>query len=172
MEGSDYVEMLKKLNGDKEQVLLKLKAIDMAIEAITQLSSDSFMKYSLSPVGGNDIGKEEKVQKRSFYDEYVIDIPNNYEDDMPLIEKFLFALNQKGGATAHDAADFVSEFDKTETNEQFRKRFTDIGSGLGRANKLDIKKVGKKYKYSLKKEIPSPTISFSLLNDSDKKNEI
>jgi len=152
MENFDYSETLSKLNKEKETALLKLKAIDMAIEAITQLSSNKFFIYYGNTIEANALNSPKAIPKRNFYEDYEIEVPNEYESDLPLIEKLIYALAEKNGAFAHEAAEYIFSIDQTEKLEYLKTRFTDIASGLGRANKLKIKKIGKKYKYMIKEE--------------------
>jgi len=149
MEDFNYSEMLTKLNNDKTQTLIKLKAIEMAIEAVSQLE-----KVELGDLIDMSEPKEiqsvlKKTEKKSPYEDYEIQIIDEYDPELPLIEKLIFALFKKNGAFAQDAATYIFNIDQSETLDYLKSRFTDIASGLGRAKKLNTKKIGKKFKYSI-----------------------
>lgn len=152
MEDFDYSVTLAKLNNDKEATILKLKAIEMAIEAITQLNSSSFVFKDNGVFTLKTFHNDTKPEKKSPYEDYIIEVPIEYDNEMPVIEKLIYALSIKKGAFAHDAAEYIYSIDQTEKLEYLKTRFTDIASGLGRAQKLNIKKIGKKYKYMIKEE--------------------
>jgi hypothetical protein len=149
MEDFNYSEMLTKLNNDRAQTLIKLKAIDMAIEAVSQLE-----KVELGDLVDLSDPKENpstpiKIEKKSPYEDYEIEVIQNYDPDLQLFEKLIYALFKKNGAFAQDAANYIFSLDQSVAFEYLKSRFTDIASGLGRAKKLNIKKIGKKYKYSI-----------------------
>lgn len=152
MEIHEYVEMLEKLKVDRQETLFKLSAIEAAIEALQPLCGvDNEVKMSSVGIFSEASPSSVNSVKKSFYDDYEIEIPDVYDVDLSPIEKLLFSLSQKD-ATAHDAASYILEIDKNSDIELLKRRFTDIASGLARAKKINYKKIGKKFKYSLKQE--------------------
>lgn len=153
MEGSNYSEMLEKLNSDRSQTLIKLAAIDMAIEGVTQLQNVNLGHNPAILSNNYPLNNINKEDKKSPYDEYIIEISDVYHQDMQPIEKLIYAIFKKNGTFAQEAASYIYEIDKSLDLGYLKNRFTDIASGLGRAKKLDIKKIGKKFKYSIPQRI-------------------
>lgn len=79
-------------------------------------------------------------------------IPQQYNSGLSVIEMFIYAVKKMEGATALDAADYIYDLDREQDIKYLKNRFTDVASRLGRANRLNIKKVGKKFKYFIKDE--------------------
>ena len=144
MEESNYIEMLKRLYQDRDNTILKLKAIDAAIEVITPLSENKFI------ISNSKLTGLVKTEKKSIYEDVVISVPFGYAYNLSTVELLLYALFNKGELAAHDAAIVIYEIDSIHDLNYLKRRFTDIASGLGRAGKLDIRKKGKKFLYSLK----------------------
>lgn len=146
---SDYTDAIKRLEKDKSRLMSELLIIETALTALTKLSHDVTVGKPIEPSISFTGGHLIKSVKSNPYEHYNIEVPSVYDKELPMVEKLLFALKQKNGSFAQDAAEFIAEIDDSENLEMLKRRFTDIASGLGRAKKLNTKKIGKKYKYSI-----------------------
>ena len=144
---NEFASALKKLEKEKLRVSAQLADITTAIDSLIKVNASLNLD---APVGFlQDHTNKEKTLP---YSDFTVIIPSLYESDLTLPEMLTYALYLNKGAFAHEAAEFIYQLDVNIDIENLKKRFTDIASALARAKKIDYKKIGKKYKYFLKKE--------------------
>lgn len=153
MGNSDYTNAIKKLERDKARLCAEIDLINTALDALNKLTTSNIPVGRSTDITAAMFGVDGiKRAKGSGYEDYQVVIPSDYNSDLSPIEMFIWAVKEMEGATALDAADYIYDNDREQDIKFLKNRFTDIASRLGRAKKLNIKKVGKKFKYFIKDE--------------------
>ncbi|MGN6640797.1 MAG: hypothetical protein ACTHJ8_17935 [Mucilaginibacter sp.] len=153
MGNSDYTNAIKKLERDRSKLMAEIDLINTALDALSKLTTANITVGKPSDIAAAIYGVDSlKRVKGNGYEDYEVVIPCEYSSELPVIEMFIYAVKKMEGATALDAADFIYDLDREQDIKYLKNRFTDVASRLGRAKKLNIKKVGKKFKYFIKDE--------------------
>jgi hypothetical protein len=168
----DYTSTIRSLEKHKSNLLADLLVVDQALDALIKLNTSATVGDGIKSTSSIATPSNKNGAKISPYEDYEVVIPKEYDKELTMIEMLIFAIDQKNGATAQDAATYISLLDNEIDIELLKRRFTDIASGLGRAKKLNIKKIGKKFKYSLKPVERVAILDSTMLEDLDKEFEL
>ncbi|QQL48950.1 hypothetical protein [Mucilaginibacter ginkgonis] len=140
---SDFASALKKLEKEKLRLTTLLANINAAIDSLNKVSAGFQGELNYT----SEI--QPKKIKTLPYADYNVVVPIGYYEDLTIPEMLIYALDETGGAFAHDAAEYIGSIDELANVEYLKKRFTEIASSLAKVNKIGFKKIGKKYKYFL-----------------------
>ncbi|QJD95380.1 hypothetical protein HH214_05585 [Mucilaginibacter robiniae] len=78
-----------------------------------------------------------------------LEIPEKYTDDLPIIAKIAFALNEIGSGFNEDIANTMAQYEPKSDAKKISKQISGILSTLKSKGQLNTEKVGRKDKLSL-----------------------